>query len=170
MCVHHEATEYGIEDSPVCDAASKVAKAMVSELILYAAANVVALFVQTLVVMQMTPILDSGLVTWLHDPAARNMSAADIHRQITEVYGTESMSGSKFRKRVKKFGRTIVHDEERSSRPSVITDEFKQANETKICVNRRFTITTLSLEFPDVSWSVMYNIVTEDLKNCVIRW
>ncbi|GFT25630.1 histone-lysine N-methyltransferase SETMAR [Trichonephila clavipes] len=38
-----------------------------------------------------------------------------------------------------------------------------QAVEIKIRENRRFTINPLSLEFPDVSWSVVYKIVTEDL-------
>ncbi|GFX10386.1 hypothetical protein TNCV_1867811 [Trichonephila clavipes] len=37
---------------------------MVSKLRINAAANVVELFVQTFVVLQSTPILDSGLVAW----------------------------------------------------------------------------------------------------------
>ncbi|GFV56812.1 hypothetical protein TNCV_3995111 [Trichonephila clavipes] len=41
---------------------------MVSELRVHAATNVVELFVQTLLALQATPVLDSGLVTWLHDP------------------------------------------------------------------------------------------------------
>ncbi|GFT46991.1 DDE_Tnp_IS1595 domain-containing protein [Trichonephila clavipes] len=59
--------DHTIEDAPDCDAASREAAAMVSELRVHAAASVVELFVQTLVVLQTTPILDSGLVTWLHD-------------------------------------------------------------------------------------------------------
>ncbi|GFW20688.1 hypothetical protein TNCV_1049111 [Trichonephila clavipes] len=57
-----------IEDTPVCDAVPREPAAMVSELRVHATANVVELFVQTLVVLQTTPILDSELVTWLHDP------------------------------------------------------------------------------------------------------
>ncbi|GFT40343.1 mariner Mos1 transposase [Trichonephila clavipes] len=38
-----------------------------------------------------------------------------------------------------------------------------QSIETKIRENRRFTITTLSLEFPNVSRLVVYKIVTKDL-------
>ncbi|GFU86550.1 HTH_48 domain-containing protein [Trichonephila clavipes] len=70
---------------------------------------------------------------------AKNISAADIHRQITEVYGTEVMSDSKVRKWVRKFRdkRTNAHDEERSGRPSVITDDLMQAVETKIHENKR---------------------------------
>ncbi|GFV97322.1 uncharacterized protein TNCV_2038321 [Trichonephila clavipes] len=47
-----------------------------------------------------------------------------------------------------------------------------QVVETKICENSRFTITTLSLEFPDVSSSVVYKIVTEDLnfKKLCSQW
>ncbi|GFW91961.1 hypothetical protein TNCV_2152411 [Trichonephila clavipes] len=60
--------DHTIEDAPVYDAASRVAAAMASELRVHAAANVVELFVQTLVVLQTTPILDSRLVTGLHDP------------------------------------------------------------------------------------------------------
>ncbi|GFX16221.1 hypothetical protein TNCV_4704751 [Trichonephila clavipes] len=62
------------------------------------------------------------------------MSAADIHLQITEVYGTEAMSNSKTRKWARKFkdGRTNVHDEERSGRPSAITDNLMHTFETKI--------------------------------------
>ncbi|GFU18189.1 HTH_48 domain-containing protein [Trichonephila clavipes] len=87
---------------------------------------------------------------------ARKMSAADIHRHITEVYGTEAMS-DKVPNWVSKFkdGRTNAHDEERSGRPSIITDDLMQAVETKIRENRRFTIAILLLEFPDVSRSVV---------------
>ncbi|GFY29515.1 hypothetical protein TNCV_2626851 [Trichonephila clavipes] len=51
--------DHTIEEVPVCDAASRVAAAMVSNLRVHAAADVV----QTLVVLQTTLILDSGLVT-----------------------------------------------------------------------------------------------------------
>ncbi|GFX12845.1 HTH_48 domain-containing protein [Trichonephila clavipes] len=90
------------------------------------------------------------------------MSTADINRQITQVYGTEAMRERKVRKGVRKSKdeRTSVHDEERSGQSSVITEDLMQAVETKISENRRFKITTLSLEFPDVSWSVVYKIVT----------
>ncbi|GFS70381.1 uncharacterized protein TNCV_4157961 [Trichonephila clavipes] len=57
-------------------------------------------------------------------------------------------------------------------RPSVITDDLMQAVETKIRENSRFTIYTLSLEFPVVSRSAVYKIVTEDLnfKKLCSQW
>ncbi|GFT00972.1 uncharacterized protein TNCV_4053841 [Trichonephila clavipes] len=47
-----------------------------------------------------------------------------------------------------------------------------QAVEAKISVNKRFTINNPSLEFSDVSRSVVYKIVTEDLnfKKLCSRW
>ncbi|GFW86773.1 HTH_48 domain-containing protein [Trichonephila clavipes] len=105
---------------------------------------------------------------------ARNMSAADIHRQITEVYGTEVMHVSQVQKWARKFKdwRTNFHEEERSDRFFVITDDLTQAVETKIRENMRFPMTTCSLEFLDVSQSVVYKIVTEDLhfKKLCSRW
>ncbi|GFX62713.1 histone-lysine N-methyltransferase SETMAR [Trichonephila clavipes] len=87
---------------------------------------------------------------------------------------TEAMNDRNVRKGDRKFkdGRTNVHEEERSVRSSVITDDLMQAVETKIRENRRFTITTLSFEFPDISRSVVYKIVTEDLnfKKLCSRW
>ena len=47
---------------------SREAAAMVSELRVHAAVNVVELFAQTLVVFKTSPFLDSGLVPWLQDP------------------------------------------------------------------------------------------------------
>ncbi|GFT17841.1 hypothetical protein TNCV_2589031 [Trichonephila clavipes] len=60
--------DHTIEDSPVCDAVSRLAAAMDSDLRIHAAVNVIELFVQTLVVLQIAPIIDSGLMTVLLDP------------------------------------------------------------------------------------------------------
>ncbi|KAG8282339.1 hypothetical protein J6590_108512 [Homalodisca vitripennis] len=60
---------------------------------------------------------------------ARNVSAADIHRQISEEYGPNALSDSKVQKWVRAFkdGRENVHDEPRSGRPSVITEDLVKA-------------------------------------------
>ncbi|GFV55900.1 hypothetical protein TNCV_1390161 [Trichonephila clavipes] len=58
--------DHTIEDASVCDAASRVAAAIVSELRDYAAANVVELLLHTLV-LKTIPFLDSTC-----DVAARN--------------------------------------------------------------------------------------------------
>ncbi|GBM81161.1 hypothetical protein AVEN_226976-1 [Araneus ventricosus] len=88
----------------------------------------------------------------IHFLSARNLSAADIHRQICEVYGATTMCEGKVRKWVREFkaGRDNVHDDSRSGRPSVITDGMVVSVEAKILEKRRFTISTLSNDFPEV--------------------
>ncbi|GFX15391.1 HTH_48 domain-containing protein [Trichonephila clavipes] len=89
---------------------------------------------------------------------AKNVSAAEIHTQISDVYGPNAMSSSKVRKwvRASKDGRENVHDEPRSGRPSVITDDLVNAVDEKIREDRRFTISTLALEFPNVGRTTLH--------------
>ena len=71
-----------------------------------------------------------------------------------------------------KNGRTNVHDEERIGRLTIVTDELVAKINEKIHENRRFTITEFSLEFPEISGSLLHEIVTEKLgyhKFCA-RW
>jgi len=53
-----------------------------------------------------------------------------------------------------KNGRTNVHNEERSGRPTILTDDLVVKINEKIRENRRFTITEFSLEFPLISRSL----------------
>ena len=105
---------------------------------------------------------------------ARNVSPAEIHRQISEVYGPNAMSDSKVRKWVRAFkdGRENVHDEPRSGRPSVITEDLVNAVDEKIREDRRFTISTLALEFPNVGRTTLHKIVSENLqfRKLCSRW
>ena len=71
-----------------------------------------------------------------------------------------------------KNGRTNVHDEEKSGRPSIVTDDLLAKVDGKIRENRRFTITELSLFFPQVSQTLLFEIATHKLgyhKFCA-RW
>ncbi|GBN72461.1 hypothetical protein AVEN_82501-1 [Araneus ventricosus] len=96
---------------------------------------------------------------------AKDVKAANIHRQISEVYGENITSEGMVRKWVRAFkdGRRNVHDKERSGRFSLITEDLVQIVDEKVRENRRFTISSLSDEFPEVSGSVFYGIVTEHL-------
>ena len=58
-------------------------------------------------------------------------------------------------------GRTDVHDAERSERPSVIIDALKQKVNCIIRENRRFTISEVYERCPEVSRTVVYEIVTK---------
>ena len=77
------------------------------------------------------------------------------------------MSDGMVRKWVRAFKdeRKKVHDEERSWRPSVISDDLLLKVDEKVKMNRRFTISSLSEEFPQVSHSVLYEVVSKRL-NC----
>ena len=58
-----------------------------------------------------------------------------------------------------KDGQKNFHDDEQSGRPSVISDYLLQKVDEKVKMNRRFMISSLSEKFPQVSSSVLYEIV-----------
>jgi len=65
-----------------------------------------------------------------------------------------------------------VRDDLRISRPSVVIEDLVRAVEEKIRENRRFTITSLSLYFSEISQSLLHKIVSDKLefrKFCA-RW
>jgi transposase len=78
------------------------------------------------------------------------MSAREIHRELRAVYDQNVMSEETVRQwcRMFKVGRTNVHDEERSGRPSVVSDDLVQSE------RRRLTLSEVSCEFPQISCTV----------------
>jgi hypothetical protein len=111
------------------------------------------------------------VIRFLH---AKQMSAADIHRELCVVYGPNIMSEGSVRQWCRMFrnGRTNVHDDEWNGQPSVVNDDLVQSVNKKIRENRHFTISELSFEFPHISRTVLYEIVTHKLgyhKFCA-RW
>jgi hypothetical protein len=62
-----------------------------------------------------------------------------------------------------KDGRTNVHDEERSGRPSVVSNDLVQSVDKKVCEIRHFTISERSCEFPHILRTVHYEIITDRL-------
>jgi hypothetical protein len=62
-----------------------------------------------------------------------------------------------------KDGRTNVDGEERSGWPSVVSDDLVQSVDQKICERWRFTISELTWEFPLISRTVPYEIITDRL-------
>jgi transposase len=59
-----------------------------------------------------------------------------------------------------KDGQTKVHDEERSGRPSAVSDDLAQGIDQKICERWHFTVSELSFEFQHISRTVLYEIIT----------
>jgi len=69
-------------------------------------------------------------------------------------------------------GRTDVHDEQRSGRPSLIPDELLQKTGGEIRANRRVTIRELHHIIPEVSKTTIHEAVTEKLEYRILcaRW
>jgi transposase len=85
------------------------------------------------------------------------MSAAEIHRELcSAVHDQNVMSEGTVRQwcRMFRHGSTNVHDEERSGRSPVVSDELVQNG------SRRFTISELSREFPQISPIGICEIIT----------
>ncbi|KFM74683.1 hypothetical protein X975_23290, partial [Stegodyphus mimosarum] len=105
---------------------------------------------------------------------AEGNSAAEIHRRMSRVYGDSFMSDCVVREWCRKFkdGRTDVHDEGSQRCKSVATDDIVQRVGQAVKENRRFTISELSMKFPEVSRSSLYSIVTEKLRcrKVCARW
>jgi transposase len=79
----------------------------------------------------------------------KNVHPAEIYRQVCEVYVENTMSDGMVRRWCRMFseGRTNVHDDDRSGRPSLVTaDLLDQVNE-KIRENRRFTFFSTYRDF-----------------------
>jgi hypothetical protein len=86
------------------------------------------------------------------------MNAAEIHLKLcAAVYGQIAMSEGTVRQwcRMFKDGQwTNVHDEERNGQPPAWSDDLVQSE------RRRFTISELLCEFPQISRTVLYEIIT----------
>jgi transposase len=96
---------------------------------------------------------------------AQNVRTIDIHRQLTAVYGEGVMSESSVRKWCRMFneGRTNVHDEAGSGCPSLITEDLKKQIDEQIRQDRRSTLDELHEKFPQISQSLLHEILSKHL-------
>jgi len=87
---------------------------------------------------------------------------SEIHHQICQVYGDNAMSDGMVRKWIRMFkeGRQNVHDEARSGRPSLVNDDLVHKVNERVRDDRRFTISDLSLHFPQISRALLCDIVS----------
>jgi len=53
-----------------------------------------------------------------------------------------------------------MHDETRSECPSLVNDDLVHKVNERVCDNRHFTISDLSLHFPQTSRTLLYDIVS----------
>jgi hypothetical protein len=76
------------------------------------------------------------------------------------------MSDTRVRRLARLFneGRENAHDDPRSGRPSVVNEDWMRAVEEKIQENSRFTISSLSLHFPQIPRSLLHEIMCDKLR------
>jgi len=93
---------------------------------------------------------------------ARNVLPSEIHHQICQVYGDNAMSDGMVRTWVWMFngGRKNLHDEARSGRPSLVNGDLLLKVNERVRDDRRFTISDLSLHFPHISRTLLYDTVS----------
>ena len=90
---------------------------------------------------------------------------AEIRKQIVAVYGSV-MNRQNVTKWCREFseGRTDVHDEQRSWRPSLISDDLLQEIEGEIRENRSVTIRELHHIIPEASKTTIHETVTKKIR------
>ena len=95
---------------------------------------------------------------------AKGERPAEIHKQIVAVCGNV-MNRQNVTKWCREFseGRTDVHDEQRSGRPSLMSVDVLQEIEGEIPANRRVTIREWHNIIPEVSQITIHEAVTEKL-------
>ena len=93
---------------------------------------------------------------------ARNVLPSEIHHQICQVYGDNTVIDGMVRKWVRIFneGRENVRDEVQSGRPSLVNDDVVRKVNERVRDDRRFTISDLSQHFPQISRTLLYDIVS----------
>jgi len=92
---------------------------------------------------------------------ATNELPSEIHHQICQVYGDNAMSDGMVRKWVRMFnkGRENVHNETQRGRPSLVNDDLVRKVNERVRGDRHFTISDLSLHFPQISKILLYDTV-----------
>jgi len=105
---------------------------------------------------------------------AKEKSPHEIFNEVRTVYGEGHMNRTSVYKWCREFknGRTNVHDDLRSGRPSILTDDVVKKVENAVRDDRRLTLDELSAMFPQLSRSLLHETITETLgfhKLCA-RW
>jgi len=92
---------------------------------------------------------------------------SEIHHQICHVYGDNGMIDDMVRKWLPMFNerQQNSHDEERSGRLSLVNGDLVHNVNERVRDDRRFTISDLSLHFPQISRNLLYDIVSSHMIN-----
>jgi len=96
---------------------------------------------------------------------SRKVLPSEIHHQICQVCGDNAMSDGMVGKWVRMFkeGRENMHGEARSGRPSLVNDDLVRKVNERVRDDGRFTISDLSVAFPQISRTLLYDIFNSHL-------
>ena len=88
-----------------------------------------------------------------------------IRHQLTEVYGESCMDIKNIQKWCREFAfdRTEIHDEKPSGRPSTYNETVAKVEEN-MCKDRRVSLDDLCVSIPEVSRTIIYQILTDKLQ------
>jgi histone-lysine N-methyltransferase SETMAR len=104
---------------------------------------------------------------------AKNLTAAEILCHLFGVYGPSLMIDGRVRWiRQFKDDRTNTHHEDRIGCPPIVSDDLVEKVSNTICENQRFTISELWMCFPQISLTLLYEILAERLhcRKVSARW
>ncbi|XKL61430.1 hypothetical protein PGB90_008487 [Kerria lacca] len=97
----------------------------------------------------------------VHFLLLEKQTPASIAKRLKAIYGDKALSRVHVWKWCKRFqeGRTNLHDEDRSGRPSIITDQLVNSIQEYILNDHRLTISDLCNFYSDLSTGTMFDIV-----------
>ncbi|KAG5316946.1 SETMR methyltransferase, partial [Pseudoatta argentina] len=99
----------------------------------------------------------------------KGKTPVEVYNEVKTAYGDKGMNRTSVFKWCREFknGRTSVHDDQRSGRPSILTDDIVEKIE-----DRRLTVDELSAMFPQISRSLLHETITETLgyRKLSARW
>ncbi|KAG5313020.1 SETMR methyltransferase, partial [Pseudoatta argentina] len=95
----------------------------------------------------------------------KEKTPVEVYNEVKTAYGDKGMNRTSVFKWCREFknGRTSVHDDQRSGRPSILTDDIVEKIENALRDDRRLTVDELSAMFPQISRSLLHETITETL-------
>ena len=108
---------------------------------------------------------DCEIRSVIHFLNARDVLPSESHHQISQVYGDNAVSDGMVRKWVQIFNerRENMHNEAQSGCPSLVNADLLRKVNERVRDDRCFTISDLSVPFPLISRTLLFDSVSSHL-------
>ncbi|KAG5318103.1 SETMR methyltransferase, partial [Pseudoatta argentina] len=95
----------------------------------------------------------------------KGKTPVEVYNEVKTAYGDKGMNRTSVFKWCREFknGRTSVYDDQRSGRPSILTDDIVEKIENALRDDRRLTVDELSAMVAQISRSLLHETITETL-------